>query len=400
LGWRRVPFMYRGTMVQFGGLALMPFALLVLSGGGDARDLPAWIGQAAAGASFLLVGMGLHTTQTVGLALATDLSRPADQPKVVGLMYVMLLLGTIVSALLFGALLTDFTPGRLVQVIQGAAVAILVLNGVALWKQEPLGRHQRPVAKPSTTVPSAAPLHAAATTALAASAVPQTVAMAARGPSFAQAWQQFTRQPWALRSLLCVALGTLAFSMEEVLLEPYGGEVLHQSVAQTTWLTATLALGSLLGFGLASRVLSRGGDPFRMSAWGALAGIPAFVLIVLSGQWQSVGLFGAAVGLVGLGVGLFSHGTLTASMRLARHDQTGLALGAWGAAQASAAGLGVALGGLIRDLMPTAAPQSLTWLAAPAYDSVYLLEVLLLILTLVALKPLLARRPTAPPETP
>lgn len=395
LGWRRVPFMYRGTMVQFGGLALMPFALLVLSGGGDARDLPAWIGQAAAGASFLLVGMGLHTTQTVGLALATDLSRPADQPKVVGLMYVMLLLGTIVSALLFGALLTDFTPGRLVQVIQGAAVATLVLNAVALWKQEPLGRHQRP----AISAPALTP-HAAAPAAMHAAAKPPAAAAAAGRPAFAQAWQQFTRQPWALRSLLCVALGTLAFSMEEVLLEPYGGEVLRQSVAHTTWLTATLALGSLLGFGLASRVLSRGGDPFRMSAWGALAGIPAFVLIVLSGQWQSVGLFGAAVGLVGLGVGLFSHGTLTASMRLASGDQTGLALGAWGAAQASAAGLGVALGGLIRDLMPQTAPTALAWLAAPAYDSVYLLEVLLLILTLVALKPLLARRPTAPPETP
>src|SRR5271166_5124801 len=42
LGWKRVPFMYRGTMVQFGGLAIMPFALLVLSGSGHAADAPAW----------------------------------------------------------------------------------------------------------------------------------------------------------------------------------------------------------------------------------------------------------------------------------------------------------------------------------------------------------------------
>jgi len=45
LGWRRVPFIYRGAMVQFGGLAIMPFALLVLSGGGNAGNAPAWIGQ-------------------------------------------------------------------------------------------------------------------------------------------------------------------------------------------------------------------------------------------------------------------------------------------------------------------------------------------------------------------
>jgi MFS transporter, BCD family, chlorophyll transporter len=113
LGWRRVPFIWKGTMVQFGGLAIMPFALLVLSGGGEAANWPVWIGQAGAGVAFLLVGAGLHTVQTVGLALATDLAPTKSQPKVVGLMYVMLLLGMIASALIFGALLVDFTPGRL-----------------------------------------------------------------------------------------------------------------------------------------------------------------------------------------------------------------------------------------------------------------------------------------------
>jgi MFS transporter, BCD family, chlorophyll transporter len=136
LGWRRVPFIWMGSMIQFGGLAIMPFALLVLSGGGNASQWPAWIGQAGAGLAFLLVGAGLHTTQTAGLALATDLAAEESRPKVVGLMYVMLLLGTIVSALIFGALLRDFSPARLVQVIQGAAVATLILNTIALWKQE------------------------------------------------------------------------------------------------------------------------------------------------------------------------------------------------------------------------------------------------------------------------
>ena len=141
LGWRRVPFIWMGTMVQFGGLAMMPFALLVLSGGGNAGQWPAWVGWLGAGLAFLLVGAGLHTTQTAGLALATDLAPVESQPRVVGLMYVMLLLGTIVSALLFGAFLRDFSPGRLVQVIQAAAVATLVLNSLALWKQET--RHPR-----------------------------------------------------------------------------------------------------------------------------------------------------------------------------------------------------------------------------------------------------------------
>jgi len=136
LGWKRVPFIWKGTLIQFGGLAIMPFALLVLSGGGESGNFPVFIGQAGAAIAFLMVGAGLHTTQTVGLALATDLAPIESQPKVVGLMYVMLLFGMISSSLLFGALLEDFSPARLIQVVQGAAVATIFLNILAMWKQE------------------------------------------------------------------------------------------------------------------------------------------------------------------------------------------------------------------------------------------------------------------------
>jgi len=48
LGWRRVPYIWLGSMIQFGGLAVMPFALLVLSGGGESARFPVWVGQAGA----------------------------------------------------------------------------------------------------------------------------------------------------------------------------------------------------------------------------------------------------------------------------------------------------------------------------------------------------------------
>ena len=70
-GWRRVPYMWGGTLIQFLGLAVMPFALLVLSGRGQV-PVPDWVGQGAAAMAFLLVGAGLQTSQTAGLALATD----------------------------------------------------------------------------------------------------------------------------------------------------------------------------------------------------------------------------------------------------------------------------------------------------------------------------------------
>ena len=359
LGWRRVPFLYRGTMVQFGGLAIMPFALLVLSRGQNAAHVPIWIGQLAAAVSFLMVGVGLHTTQTVGLALATDLASPESKPKVVGLMYVMLLFGTIASAMLFGALLADFTPARLIQVIQGTAVATIVLNAVALWKQEPRRRSQ-----PSQTT--------------------------LRAPSFRESFACFVEGRDAMRRLITVGLGTMAFSMGDVLLEPYGGQVLHLSVGDTTKLTATLAVGGLLGFALASRVLSRGADPYWMASCGVMVGIPAFAAVILAAPLASAPLFAVGTLLIGFGAGLFGHGTLTATMNLAPPDQAGLALGTWGAVQASAAGLAIALGGIIRDLVAATAPPGALGPAA-SYGVVYCIEVVLLFAALAAMAPLVRR---------
>jgi len=101
LGWRRVPFIWKGTLWQFGGFAIMPFALLVLAQQGESYNFPLWMGHASAALAFLLVGAGVHTVQTAGLALATDLTKPESHAKVVGLMYVTLLLGMLVSALVW-----------------------------------------------------------------------------------------------------------------------------------------------------------------------------------------------------------------------------------------------------------------------------------------------------------
>jgi len=71
LGWRRVPYLWFGTLLQFGGLAIMPFALIVMT---EPHSGPAVTGPIAAMLAFVLVGAGMHTTQTAGLALATDLA--------------------------------------------------------------------------------------------------------------------------------------------------------------------------------------------------------------------------------------------------------------------------------------------------------------------------------------
>jgi MFS transporter, BCD family, chlorophyll transporter len=375
LGWRRVPFIWMGTLIQFGGFAVMPFALLVLSGGGESNQWPSWIGPLGAGFTFLVVGAGLHTTQTAGLALATDLASEESQPRVVGLMYVMLLAGTMASAFVFGAMLQDFSPARLVQVLQAAAVATLVLNTVALWKQE-----------------ARRPQHAAA------SATPR--------PEFSQAWRGYIAGEGTRRRLIAIALGTLAFGMQDVLLEPFGGQILGMGVGATTWLTATLAAGTLAGFCIASAVLSRGADPARMALAGAAIGVPAFAAVIATTVVPSLALFVVGVFFIGLGVGLFGHGTLTLTMNHAPKDQAGLALGAWGAVQATAAGAGVALGGIGRDAVQALVDRGLFGgvfggaLATPAtgYAFVYAIEIVLLLATVAAMTALLrheARRSAA-----
>ncbi|MEO1312608.1 MAG: PucC family protein [Pseudomonadota bacterium] len=357
LGLRRVPYIWKGTLYQFGGFAIMPFALLVLSGYGEAVDAPRWIGYSSAALAFLLVGAGVHIVQTVGLALATDLVEEDDQPKVVGLMYVMLLLGMVVAALVYGALLENYSPGRLIQVIQGSAVATVALNLIAMWKQEARSRERALQME------------------------------AARPVAFSTAWSQLMQQPNMLRLLVLIALGTFGFGMADVLLEPYGGQVLGLSVADTTKLTALLATGTLIGFGIASRVLGSGGSPERMAAVGAAVGVPGFGAIILASLGGGTATFLAGTLATGLGAGLFGHATLTATIRAAPRERIGLSLGAWGAVQATSAGIGVALAGIVRDVI-VGLHGSTGSTPHMAYNVVFMIEALVLVLAIAVALPL------------
>ena len=149
IGWKRVPYLWFGSLWQFGGLAIMPFALIIL--GGTQTLGPGWAGELGAGLAFLLTGLGLHMTQTAGLALASDRATEETRPRVVALLYVMFLIGMGISAVIVGWLLRDFSHLRLIQVVKGTAVVTLLLNLVALWKQEsvrPMSREERAAPRP------------------------------------------------------------------------------------------------------------------------------------------------------------------------------------------------------------------------------------------------------------
>jgi len=358
LGLRRLPYLWVGTLLTFGGLAIMPFALILLSGD---THWPAAIGPASAALAFLLVGLGVQTVQTTGLALATDLADPESRPRMVALMYAMLLVGMVGSGLLFSWVLQAFSPLRLIQVVQGAATAVLLMNLLAMWKQEPR--------RPDLTLPTAP-----------------------RADGFSSAWRKFVVIPGHRRFLVAVFMGTAAFSMQDIILEPYGAEILGMTVSETSFLTVLLAGGALLAFALSARALRKGFAPHFLAAMGALVGTLAFSLVIFSEPLSSPILFQLGTLLIGFGGGLFSIGTLSAAMGLESNGLTGLALGAWGAVQATSLGLSLALGGGLRDLVSGLAVHGdlgvVLTSAGAGYSAVYHLELLLLFMTLVAIGPL------------
>jgi BCD family chlorophyll transporter-like MFS transporter len=262
--------------------------------------------------------------------------------------------------------LRDFTPLKLIQVIQGTAVFTVICNAVSLWKQEARVRGVVEYTKDEIR------------------------------PRFRDAWRTFAGGGQAIRLLVASGIGFFAFNLQDVLLEPYGGEILHLTVSQTTMLTAIMAAGAVAAFGLSAAMLRRQHDPIRVAALGVLGGIIGFAMIVFASPLDSPTLFRAGVALIGFGEGLFGVGTLSFAMQLKDASQHGIALGAWGAVFATAEGLSFALSGLLKDWLSHLVERGALGpgLSTPAvpYSVVYHLEIFTLFATLVALGPLVARR--------
>ena len=370
LGWRRVPYIWFGTLMQFAGLAVMPFALILFEG-----EATFTLATIAAACTFLLTGIGIHVTQTAGLALATDLAPEEKRPRAVALLYVMLLVGMMFAAFVMGGLLIDFSNTRLIQVIQGAAVITMALNLVALWKQE---ARNKELTKGDED-----------------------------GPTFSELWNAFVSDGYNARLLTGIGIGAAGFAMQDALLEPYGGEVLGLSVGATTGLTGAWAFGALVGFMLSGRSLGRGNDPLRIAGAGLVTGIAAFLFVIFAAPFGSPLMLFLGALAIGLGLGLFSVGTLIEAMNIAKSATTGLALGAWGAVQATCAGAGIALGGALRDgaaalaMSDALASDQIIQGASRAtgYTTVYILEILLLLAGLAAIGPLVGRHRRTTPNS-
>ena len=356
IGWKRIPYMWFGSLFQFGGLAIMPFAIIILSG--DQTVGPSWAGEVLVAIAFLFTGIGMHITQTVGLALAADRATKENRPRVVALLYFMFLFGMGISAVVIGILLADFSKLRLIQVVQGSAVLTLILNLVAVWRQEQIIINNQKNDK---------------------------------SEKFFLSWKKFISDRKTNSLIWVVFWGTLAFSMQDVLLEPYGGQILGLSVSETTNLTGVWALGALLGLALAANNSKKTVSSVSNAMTALLIGIVGFSAIIFSSPMQFPFLYFLGTLFIGFGTGLFSVSLLIIAMALSSKTNlgSGFILGSWGAAQAIGAGLGIAVGGILRDVVNKIALSG--YLGSTfennsiGYIFVYHLEILFIFITLIVL---------------
>lgn len=315
----RTPYVVFGAMLTYGGLAIAPFSLILLSGNGA---IPVWLAFVICLLIFLAYGVGANIVETIFLALVSDITPPGERGRVLSVLWVMLVMGTIVSSIIMGMLLETYTHERLIRVMQGSAVIFVILAGVALWGREKID------ARGKLPTPDNARIRLTLQ------------------ESVLRLWQQ-----QSLRRLFIVLfLATTAFATHDVLLEPYGGQVLGMTVAATTRLTALWGVAMLVAIGGGGWLLWRGHAGLPVIVAGCVVGALGFLTIGLASDATLVQPFHVGVALIGLGRGLFIVASIALVMSLTDMGHAGLFIGLWGVMQAVAQGVGTIGGGLARDI--------------------------------------------------
>jgi len=342
-GHWRTPFVVFGVMLTFGGLVCAPFALIILSGEGAWTFWPALL---VCSAIFLAYGAGINIVETVYLALVSDITPPKDRGKVISVLWMMLILGTVVSAVIVSALLQEYTHKKLIQVMQASAIIFILLTVAALWGQERL--------RPDGTIISDM----------------ETVRVRL------SLWESIKRLSGerVLQALFAIIfIATMAFATHDVLLEPYGGEVLGMSVSATMGLTGLWGVMTIVGVGSAGGLLWQKRSPATLIALGCAVGILGFGLTSWASQSMEINAFRLGVSFISMGRGLFLVGSIILVMSLTDVSHAGLFLGIWGIVQGIAQGFGVIGGGLMRDVV-----ERLTDNVVTGYTSVYMTSLILL----------------------
>lgn len=318
-GGRRTPWIVGGMAVLSAGgfLAAVATALMATN---------AALGIALAVVAFCLIGAGVGaagTTLLVLLAKRTDDKRRAAAATIV---WVMMIVGFIVTTATAGHLLDPFSPSRLIAVSGGVSVIAMILTFIGVWGVEP-----RAGIADARLAPS-------------------------QQSSLRAAVLDVWREPQARRFALFVFVSMLAYSAQDLILEPFAGVVFGFTPGATTKLSSVQHAGTLLGMALVPLIgslypRSRG----HLQNW-SIAGCLASALALLALSAASVigpswplreTVF--ALGLCNGAYAVAAIGSMMALVSTGRGQREGVRMGIWGAAQAFAFGTGGFLGTLASD---------------------------------------------------
>ena len=344
-GSRRTPWIIGGMVILATGALCASLATWLMAETPAAGMLMATIG-------FMLIGLGVGAAGTsllVMLAMRVDKDRRAAAATIVWLMMIM---GFAVTAGVAGKLLDPYSPQRLLAITGGVCAIALVVTLLALFRLE--GAHEQ--SQQDTPVERAISFRVA----------------------LAEVWQEGAARQFTI----FIFLSMLAYSAQDLILEPFAGTVFGFTPGESTSLSGVQHGGVLLGMILVALVGSRFANARlgSLRVWcvgGCLASAAALVGLTIAGHVGPPWPLKANVFLMGAANGAFSIAAIGQMMRLAtegRAAREGVRMGLWGAAQAVAFGLG--------GLIGTAASDLAHWIIASsgvAYASVFAAEALLFV---------------------
>jgi BCD family chlorophyll transporter-like MFS transporter len=190
------------------------------------------------------------------------------------------------------------------------------------------------------------------------------------------AFRLLAENPAALRFFVYLLLVLVSIHAQDVLLEPFGAEVLAMPVAMTSRLTSIWGVGLLLTLTAGILPIRRYGKKRCANLGGALAAL-AFMLIVMAGLVRNEHFFMGAVFLLGLGGGLMTISNLSFMLDMTVPQAAGLYIGAWGVADFLGRAIGTIFSGLLRDVL-----YQLTGQPVVGYSTVFGLETLGLLIAI------------------
>jgi len=378
---RRTPWILGGMAVLAAGGVLCALATVGLSSWPVAALLLAIV-------AYILVGLGVGAAGTSLLVLLAARVSEGRRAAAATTMWVLMIAGFALTSAIVGHLLDPFSPRRLVGVTGMVSLAAFVLALIAMWRVEGANASNADggPAPASATPPG--------------SGAPETSANARRGV-FVSCLARVWREPRSRRFTLFVFVSMLAYSAQELLMEPFAGLVFGYSLGQSARLSGLWHASVLVGMlivGIVCRGRRHDALLRAFTVFGCAASAVAITSLscaaLIGPQWPLRG------SLIALGVsnGVFTIAAIGSMMALAGQGEpgsSGVRMGLWGAAQA----LGFALGGLMATSLVDAA-RSLLASSSGAFAVVFGAEALLFLAAAVLAARAGARSERAPSGAP